>query len=287
MPAPVPPSDSLFDRLRQGIGAWHPFTGHGVAAFAFTGFFRLFSFQMTAALGIAGVVVWALHQTWFPVIHRALPQLPEAAAISSGSLSWPGYQPQRLAQNPWLDIVVSPNPNLLSPALGQTADLQLEFLPTRFRIDGVLGQFSRPYPPIAQIDLGRLSAIAAWEAWRLTTSVFIGCSVALGLPLAWWFLSSIYCIPSWILARSLSRPVGIAAVWRMAGAALLVGALLSTASIAAYAIGMVRLPGFLLSQILHIPVGLIWLGWGILRLPSGSRPRKTDANPFRPSNKSS
>lgn len=281
MPAPVPLPESPAARLRQGIGPWQPFTGHGVASFALAGFFRLLALQLLAALAVASLVAWGLHQTWFPVIQRALPQLPEVASIVSGSLSWPGDQPERLAQNPWLDVIVTPKSGLNAPSLGQTADLQLELLPSRYRIQGILGHFTRPYPKSTSLDLGRIPASAAWEAWQSTASLMAACSIAAGLLISWWLLASIYSLPAWILALLLSRPVNLGATWRMASAALLFGALLAAAGLTAYILGVIRLPGLLVVLILHFPIGIIWLAWGILRLPSGSRLRKSPAKSFR------
>ncbi len=216
-------------------------------------------------------------------MHNALPHLPEAASIASGSLSWPDEQSVRLAQNPWLDVVVSPGPNHTDPTLGQTADLQLELLRNHFRIHGPLGHLSQPYPESFQFDLGRIPAVAAWDAWRRPASVLIACGVSLGLLGSWWCLASLFCLPAWILARSLGREVHIGSVWKMAAAALIAGALIAATGLAAYAIGVIRLPGLLLSQALHLPFGCIWLFWGILSLPPGARPRKANPNPFRAS----
>jgi len=43
------------------------------------------------------------------------------------------------------------------------------------------------------------------------------------------------------------------------------------AGIAAYAHGIVRIPGLVASQAIHVPVPWIWLFWGILRLETGSQ----------------
>ncbi len=92
----------------------------------------------------------------------------------------------------------------------------------------------------------------------------MGTGTALFLLVSWWSLATAYAIPAWIFARITGRALGVGAVWKMAGAALLVGAAVGAGGLAAYACGMIRLPGILVSQLLHIPVGWVWLAWGIL-----------------------
>jgi hypothetical protein len=284
VPDPAPVTEPLSVRLRRIIGAWQPFTGHGVAAFAETRLTRVLALHLVAALAVAALTVWALRTTWFPVIHQALPRLPEAADLRAGFLSWPESQPLRLAQNPWLDLIVSPTPTTAATALGQTSDLQLELRPASFRFNGPFGHFSRPYPRSLQFDLGRIPATAAWSAWRLPISVLTGVGMACCLMLSWWILASVYSLPAWITAQILQRQSNLAASWRMAAASLLVGALVAATGLAAYAVGMMRLPGLLVSQALHVPIVWFWLLWGILCLPPKGRTPRNPGNPFRTRN---
>lgn len=254
----------MIERVRSFVGAWQPLTGAGLAAFGQASLGRLVAFQLAAATGIALLLVVSLRLCWFPVIDQGLTQLPESAPLAAGRLQWPGTNSVRLAENPWLGLVVMPAAPLPEDAPGQTADLQLELLPRGLRLDGVFGHLERPYPPIWNLDLGRIPATATWNAWRRPLSIIVGTGTALFLLVSWWSLATAYLIPAWIFARISGRALGAGAVWKMAGAALLVGAAVGAGGLAAYACGMIRVPGILISQLLHIPVGWIWLTWGIL-----------------------
>lgn len=280
MSAPEKAKPSIIERVRSFVGAWQPLTGSGLAAFGQASLGRLLAFQFVASTGIALLLVVSLRLCWFPVIDQGLTQLPEAAPLAAGHLQWPGTNSVRLAENPWLGLVVMPVAPLPEDALGQTADLQLEILPRGLRLDGVFGHLERPYPPVWKLDLGRIPATATWNAWKRPVSIILGTGTALFLLVSWWSLATAYLIPAWLFARITGRPLSAGAVWKMAGAALLVGAGVGAGGLAAYACGMIRLPGILVSQLLHIPVGWIWLAWGILASDSRPAAKPAASNPF-------
>jgi len=278
----------FIERIRGFVGAWQPLTGTGLAAFGQASLGRLVAFQFVAATGIGLLLVVSLRLCWFPVIEQGLTQLPDSAPLGAGSLQWPGTNAVRLAENPWLGLVVRPAEPLPEDAPGQTADLQLELRPRSLRLEGVFGHVERSYPPVWNLDLGRIPATATWNAWKRPISILVGIGAALFLLASWWSLATAYLIPAWIFARITGRALGAGAVWKMAGAALLVGAAVGAGGLGAYACGMVRLPGILVSQLLHIPAGWIWLAWGILasdsrpagKLPAKPASKATKPNPF-------
>ena len=112
--------------------------------------------------------------------------------------------------------------------------------------------------------------------------ILVGLATTAALLLSWWTLATVYLPFVWLFSRVVGRPVSAPGAWKMASAALLVGATVGTIGIAAYATGAVRLPGLLVSQALHLPVGWIWLLWGILSRPAGTGPvrRSPAKNPF-------
>lgn len=280
MSAPDQAKPSIIERVRSFVGAWQPLTGAGLAAFGRASLGRLFAFQLAAATSIALLLVVSLQLCWFPVIDQGLTQLPESAPLAAGRLAWPGTNSVRLAENPWLGLIVMPVAPLPEDAPGQTADLQLEILPRGLRLDGVFGHLEQPYPPVWKLDLGRIPATATWNAWKRPISIILGTGTALFLLVSWWSLATAYLIPAWIFARVAGRSLSAAAVWKLAGAALLVGAAVGAGGLAAYACGVIRLPGILVSQVLHIPVGWIWLGWGILASDARPATKPNSSNPF-------
>lgn len=276
----VPATDtaSSLARFRAWIGAWQPLTGPGVAAFATASASRVLTFHLLAATGVGVAVAFVLWRAWFPVIDRALPSLPEAASIGSGKLVWPTPDPVRLGQNAWLDLVVHPAASRSERELGQTADLQLDLRPATFRITGAFGHLEQPYAPAWTVDLGRLPASAKWRAWRMPTLILAAAASALGMSLIWVLLASAYAGPAWVVARLMSRTPTLGGAWKVSDASLWVGAAVACAGLAAYATGLVRLPGLAVSQALHVPVAWAWIGWGLLSLPRGSGAAKSRPN---------
>lgn len=281
MAKPDSPEPGLVERLRRFVGAWQPFTGAGLAAFGDTSLSRLITFQLIAAVGIAVLVVGALRWTWVPVIERALPNLPESAPLQACRLLWPDTEARRLAENAWLAVVVRPSTNSAPDDPGQTADLQLELQPSGFRIEGIFGHVDRPYPRTLNADLGRIPATAAWNAWRRPAAAMLGLGFTLFLMVSWWGLATAYAPFAWAFARVCRRPLSLAAAWKISAAALFVGAAVGAAGFAGYATGAIRLPGVLVTQALHVPIGWIWLIWGLLSSTSTPRPARSKAsNPF-------
>lgn len=282
MPEPESSNLGTRERLRRFVGAWQPFTGAGLAAFADAQAGRVLGFQCVAAAGIGILLVISLRLAWFPVIERALPNLPESAPLLAGRLHWPDPAPVRLAENSWLGWVVEPTAVPVPDALGQTADIQLQLRPTSLRVRGIFGHLEQPYPVAWRADLGRIPAMATWNAWRRPVMILVGLGSAGALLLSWWTLATVYLPFVWLISRLAGHPISAFGSWRMASAALLVGATVGTIGIAAYATGAVRLPGLLVSQALHLPVGWIWLLWGILSRPAGTGPvrRSPAKNPF-------
>lgn len=263
------------------MGAWHPFTGRGIAAFANASGARISVVLAVAASLVGAVVTWALSVAWFPVVERGIQSLPPSAGIRSSRLLWPDPQTRRLAEGPALDWVIRPVAPTGPDPLGQTSDLRVEFRSRSLRLQGSLGHLEFPYPASWDLPLGRIPAMAGWKAWKPYVSFVGSLGLALALLAAWMILACAYCIPAWVFARVVAKRPSLAESWRMGAAALLMGAVVAAIGIAAYATGVIRVPGLLVSQALHVPVPWLWLAWGILSLDRGGRPAKRSSKTYR------
>ena len=270
-----PEASSRLQRLAAAVGPWQPLTGRGVAAFRAASLRRLMTFQFLLAIGSALIVVWTVRHIWYPPFEQALTQLPEVAGIKDADLRWPNAIPVRLAENPWVDFIVTPG---ASSELGQTADLQVEFRSTELRLSGLAGHLQLPYPPDLALPLGRIEATARWGAWRWVVTSGLGLATGLGLWVCWWVLATVYTLPGWVLGIILGRPVTLLEAWKLATASLMSGSLFAGWAILAYGLGAVRLPGFSLLFGLHFAMGWLWLFWGLKNCPAAAE--KRPANPF-------
>lgn len=260
---------------RRVVGPWQPFTGRGVAAFRVASFRRLLGFHLLTALLSGLIVVGVVRRIWLPVVNQGLTQLPDAAFVSGGTLRWPGREATRLAENVWLDWIVTPEGR---SDLGQTADLQLEVRARDLRIHGPAGHLRLPYPIELEIPLSRIEATARWGAWSWVIQGGLGLSTALGLILLWWLLATLYTLPALLLAVMLGRHARLTGIWRIAAAALIPGALFADWALLAYGLGAVRLPGFFFLFALHVLIGGGSLLWGLLSCPRAGSPQPD--NPF-------
>lgn len=253
------------------MGAWQPFTGGGIAAFAHASTTRTLVVQATAAALVGAVFVGSITTAWFPVLERGMQSLPAQASIRASTLNWPDARARRLAENAALEWVVRPTSGPAPNALGQSSDIRLELQRHGFRIQGPLGHWDQPYPSSWEVPLGRIPALAAWQSWKPYLGLAVGSGVAFLLIACWWLMAAAYCIPAWLVAHLFGKRPSLAQAWRLASAALLMGAVVGAAGVAAYAHGLIRIPGLVASQAIHVPVPWLWLLWGILSMDRGGR----------------
>ena len=257
--------------------AWCPLTPRGVAAFARASVGRLMVVQSLVAALASGTVVWCIHQAWFPALGRAIEQLPAGGQIRSGELSWPADSPRILAETRFLSIAVD-----LAHA-GQArspAHLQLEFGRNDVRFYSLFGCLPLAYPRTYAIALDVQTLKPWWGAWAPFLLVAAGAACWLGLMTSWLVLSTLYCSGGWLLGLYLNRELTLGGSWRVAGAALMPGALLITAAIGWYGLGQLEIPQLLAAGALHLVVGWGYLVLGILAAPRIQAELSLKANPF-------
>ena len=208
--------------------AWEPLTPPGVAAFAGAPWGRLGFVQLIVALLAATTVVWFLKTAWFPVLTRAVRELPVQGEIRDGKLSVPGDAPQLLAESRFLAFVVDlqHEGQVRSPA-----HVQAEFGRQDIYFFSLLGYQQLSYPPGQSFVFNRLELEPKWGAWQPPLLWITFGLVVAGLMLIWTVLATIYCVPVWLAGFFANRHLSFGASWKLAGAALMPGALLLTAAI--------------------------------------------------------
>lgn len=255
---------------------WQPLTFGGVAGFARASFGRLLLVQFVVAILVGVSVARVFAAGWFPVIEKAIAALPSGGAVRGGRLEWSGDVPARLAEDAFLAIVVDPEG---TGEIGQTGDVQLELGRNRVKIRSLIGYVTLPYPNGWTIVLNRGEAEASWGAWRPFLFGGIVVAVVVLLFAGWVFLTMLYAMPIGLIAFYSDRVVRWTGCLRMAGAAVLPGALMMSGAMLLYSLHRLNLVALLFAWLLHWVIGWVYAGIAPLRLPRVDAPRRR-GNPF-------
>jgi len=257
--------------------AWRPLTPRGVAAFAGATLGRLLLVQFFFALLAAASVVWFLHMAWFPIIQQAIRQLPAQGSIHTGKLDWRGNSPLRLAEDRFLAIAVDlkHEGEARSPA-----HIQIELGESDFQIIYLLGSVSRAYPLKWNIAVNRAELEPWWGAWAPELLALVAGLLLAGLMLSWALLATIYWVPVWLIGFFGNRALSLPGSWRLAGAALMPGALFLIVVILLYGLGILDPVHLLVAVALHLAIGWIYLFISALSLPLHPAAAALKKNPF-------
>lgn len=244
--------------------AWEPLTPRGVAAFAHASSGRLSLVQFLVAVVVAAAVVWFLHDAWFPTVRAAIERLPEQGEIRAGRLNWLGESPQLLAEGTFLsfNVDLEHTNNWRSPA-----HLQIEFGEKTVLVRSLPGHVQMGYPAKWIISFNRKELTPWWGAWRPALLAGAALAVVAGLLLVWFVLGTLYAGPAWLLAFFANRDLRLHEACRLAGAALMPGALLMVAGILLYDVGVLDLVGLIFVTAGHFVLGWIYLVTSTLFLP--------------------
>lgn len=236
--------------------AWEPITPRGVAAFARASLERLLLVQAIVALLGAAAVAWILADGIFPTIETAIGQLPDTGEIRSGRLDWHAGSPVLLAEGRILAISVDLNH---SRSLRSPADFQFEFGRDSLCIFSLFGEAELAYPPGYVFAANQTDARPAWGAWAPDILGLAAIGAFLGLLLVWAALATVYFLPVWLLCLFTNRDLNFRASWKLAGAALMPGALLLSLSLALYDLGGFDLVQLCFAFGMHLVIGWIYL----------------------------
>jgi len=256
--------------------AWEPLTPRGVAAFARARLSRLLLVQFVVASLAAAAAVWFLSDGCFPTVRTAIRHLPAVGEIRAGRLDWSGHTLQILAEGRVLAFIVDPNH---SGQIHSPADVQIEFGAQTVRVISLLGYQDFPYPPDEIISFNRTELEPLWGAWEPEWLAITVLAVVAGLMLLWAAMATVYFLPAWLIGFLTNRDLNFRASWKLAGAALMPGALLLTAAIVLYDFAALDLIQFCFIVGAHFALGWIYLFLSQLFLPRiESTPPKN--NPF-------
>jgi hypothetical protein len=260
--------------------AWEPLTPRGVAAFAPARLSRLLLVQFVIASLAAAAVVWFLSDGCFPTVRAAIWNLPATGAIRSGRLDWSGNPPQVLAEGRFLAFIVDPNH---SGRIHSSADMQIEFGRETIRVFSLLGyvEFNYPRGVESPVPFNRTDLEPLWGAWEPEWLGIMVLAVVAGLMLLWAVLATVYFLPAWLIGYFANRDLNFRGSWKLAGAALMPGALLLTAAIVLFALAALDWVQFCFLFGAHVALGWVYLFLSQLFLPRiDSRP--SPSNPFSP-----
>jgi hypothetical protein len=261
----------------QGQMAWQPLTGRGVAAFASASFGRLLLVQFVVALVAAGSVVWFLHKAWFPTIGEAIHRLPPQGEFRSGKLDWAGDSPACLAEGRFLALVVD-----LGHAgkVRSPAHLQVEFGRADFKIYSLLGYVRGAYSPGWAVAFNQTELEPWWGAWAPAILAIVGGLVVVGLMISWACLATLYFLPAWLVGFFANRDLSLGGSWRLAGAALMPGALLMCVAVFLYGCGVLDPVRLAVAGTVHVVIGWVFLFAGPLCRPWYPVVMAVKENPF-------
>ena len=211
--------------------AWQPLTPRGVAAFAAASLGRLLLVQLLVAVMAAAMTVWFVSENWLPVVREAVQALPDSAAIHDGTLLWTNRTPVRLAENRLLALSVDAKD---SGKLGREAHIEIALHDTHFIVASLFGYVQLLYPRGWTITLDRAQVIPWWGAWERPLLGLLAGAVVILLLTSWWVLATLYFPLVKAFAFYANRRLGWGGSWKLAGAALLPGACVVMAGVAAY-----------------------------------------------------
>ncbi len=257
--------------------AWQPLTPRGVAAFSRAPLGRVLLVQLIVALLATGSVIWFLMTVWFPSVREAIRQLPETGLIQGRQLSSPRTSTAPLVENRFLAFLVDVD-GIGTPSLA--TDLRVEFQRHHFALCSLLGCLRIDYPKDSTVQFNRPELESWWAAWELTIYSATALVVTAGWFASWWLLATLYCPAARIYAFFKDRQLTVAGSWKLASAALLPGALLTTAGIVLYGLGLIDLLELTILWALHLVLGWVYLFVSPLRLPRASDAASIPRNPF-------
>jgi hypothetical protein len=258
--------------------AWQPVTPRGVAAFAHASLGRLLLIQFAVAALAATIAVWFVRVNWFPVVTESVRHMPEQGQIRGQRLEWPGGYPVTLSENRFLAITV----DLKHEGQARSpAHLQAEFGESSLKIFSLFGFWERRYSRHWRIAFNREELQPWWGAWSPPLLAITAISVIAALMATWSLLGLLYGPVAWLVAFFTDRELTFRGSLRLAGAALMPGALLFIAAVFVYGLGLIDLVGLLILAAAHLIVSWVYVLISPRFLPHSADAMPLKENPFK------
>jgi hypothetical protein len=159
------------------------------------------------------------------------------------------------------------------------AHVQVQFERAGIKFYSLLGYVEGAYPQDHTIAFNRTVLAPWWGAWAPAILAMVVGGMVVGLIVTWACLATIYALPVWLVGFYANRDCSLGASWRLAGAALMPGALLLCVFIALYGLGAVDLVHVTIAGALHFMVPWVYLVFSPLCLP-GHPQAQSKGNPF-------
>lgn len=227
------------------------------------------------ALVVVGAVCVCLYQEFFPAIRQAIQALPEEGAVRDGELILSPETSAVLAEGRYLSFVVDLDGR---SGVNATGDFVVKFRRNSFRICSLFGCWAFRYP--ANAPFNRPDLQPWWDAWEPNFYWMIGGVVMVSLLGSWFVLAAFYAPAAVLLAYFNDRELTWIGAWKLASAALMLGALLLSAGVAGYGWDAVNLIRLALLWPLHLVVGWVYLAWAVSHLSKVQDGNVVSVNPF-------
>jgi len=225
---------------------------------------------------VAASVDWFLNDGWLPTVREAIAHLPKEGEIRSAQLNWHGDSQQLLGEGTFLALSVDLEH---SGAIRSPAHVHVEFGRRDILVHSLLGYAEVKYPAKWIVAFNREELTPWWGAWRPALLALVAAGIVIGLLVVWYVLATLYMLLVWVLVFFANRYLKLAQCHRLAGAALMPGALLMAAGILFYDFGLVDLVGLSFIAGGHFVMGWIYLFICPLFLPRAAEAAKKK-NPF-------
>jgi hypothetical protein len=227
----------------------------------------------------AGCIVWFLWTGWFPVIQEGIRHLPTEGVIENHTLKAPIDPAEPLASSRLLGITADPEDQ---GSTGITTDLLVGFNRNKVRFCSLLGCSDLPYARISKstyMPFSRTELEPQWDAWEPILLTIAAVSSFFALLASWFVMASLYFGLVWLFGHTKKKTLSAGGSWRLAGAALMPGAILLCAAIVCYRLGVIDLVSLFSLFLIHFVVGWIYMVMGTLALPK-KEPKTPSTNPF-------